>query len=195
MTDLPGRNQDPTRALFTGHQARGTTGWVNVLGSSMRPLLEAGDEILVSLGSPEEIREGDLAVFGEFGRLTAHRIVKRVPSPQGTMFLEKGDGNLWAGVIAPERLRGRVNAVRKKGKLLDFQEPRWQRWNRWAARAGYGYLRVSGFIFKGLREKRKLGEVFGPFRGYSLFMGVLLSLPLWWHREGSSEKRSRQPKG
>ena len=120
MTDLPGRNQDPTLTLLSGHRTRGTTGWVKVLGNSMRPLLEAGDEILVSLGTPEEIREGDLAVFGEFGRLMAHRIVKRVNSPQGTLFLEKGDGNLWASFMAPERLQGRVHAVSKKGKRLYF---------------------------------------------------------------------------
>jgi len=195
MTDLPDKNQDPTLTLLSGHRTRGTTGWVKVLGNSMRPLLEAGDEILVSLGTLEEIREGDLAVFGEFGRLTAHRIVKRVNSPQGTLFLEKGDGNLWASFMAPERLQGRVHAVSKKGKRLYFQEPGWQRWNHWAARAGYGYMRVSGFIFKSLREKRNVGEVLGPFRGYGLFMGVLLLLPLCLYLEGSSEKRSRQPKG
>ena len=195
MIDPPGRNQDPTLTLLAGHRTRGATGWVKVLGSSMQPLLEAGDEILVSLCNPEEIREGDLAVFGEFGRLTAHRIVKRVDSPQGTLFMEKGDGNLWASFIAPERLQGKAHAVSKKGKRLYFQETNWQRWNRWAARAGYGYMRVSGLMFKGLREKRNVGEVLGPFRGYGLFMGALLSLALWINRKESSEKRSRQPKG
>jgi len=195
MIDLPGRNQDPTLTLLAGHRTRGTTGWVKILGNSMRPLLEAGDEILVSLCTPEEIREGDLAVFGEFGRLTAHRIVKRVNSPQGTLFLEKGDGNLWASFIAPERLQGKAHAASKKGKRLYFQEPGWHRWNHWAARAGYGYMRVSGFMFKNLREKRNVGEVLGPFRGYGLFMGALLSLALWINRKESSEKRSRQSKG
>ena len=195
MTDRSERNQDRSRTPLSGARTRGTTGWVKVLGNSMRPLLKAGDEILVTLCNAEEIREGDLAVFGEFGRLTAHRIMKRVDSPQGTIFLEKGDGNLWASFVAPERLQGRVQGVSRKGKRLYFQEPGWQRWNHWATRAGYGYMRVCGFMFKGLREKRKIGEVLGPFRGYGLFMGALLSLALWINRKESSEKRSRQPEG
>jgi hypothetical protein len=189
MSDRQPAPGDPTSLLLAGHRALGTRIWVEVLGGSMGPLLENGDTVLITLCSAEEIREGDLAVFGEFGRLLAHRILKRSASPRGTLFLEKGDGTPWGRWLGPEKLRGRVQAVRGRGKYLDLEKPAWRRWNRWAARTGYGYMRISAFFLKGLRGGRSSGEVLGPFRGYGLLLKGFFLLPIFINILTSLEKK------
>lgn len=154
-------------------QQAGREVWVPVQGCSQRPLLREGDEVRVGFCPPEEIREGDLAVFISDGQLTAHRVLKVFRmATGGTLFLEKGDGNPWGRFIPPEQVKGVVRTVRSEGKVIDLGVPAWLRRNRRAARIGYGYIRFYALFSPSVRVSYEKRETFGPVWGYRFLLGL-----------------------
>jgi len=93
-------------------------------GMSMLPLIRGRDTVYIEkIKQNNKFYSGDIVVFPFHGRLLCHRIIlvkKRV-------FITKGD-NSWRGeVVKPMRkVIGKVIAVTRQGKVIDFRNPWYQ---------------------------------------------------------------------
>lgn len=112
---------------------RNGQGWFRILSSSMYPLIEINDRILVHVATPAEIRLKDVILFKSDGVLVAHRVIGIDRKNNKTNVLQKGDASADAGLIAPESIVGKVTAVEKKGRLLDITAGRGKMLNRFLA--------------------------------------------------------------
>lgn len=65
-------------------------GRIPIRGSSMEPLLHAGDEIEARRMEPGDIRFGDVVIFVRDDAWVAHRVIGRRRQGQ-VHFMEKGD--------------------------------------------------------------------------------------------------------
>ena len=178
MIDLDGNREEWVSTVLAAYQVRGRVQWFKVRGRSMRPLLQEGDEIQVRYCLPENIRRGDLAVFWEGRVLNAHRILDIRQTPSDILFLEKGDSNPHGGYIPSSRIKGLVQAVRKPGGTMGLDRPSWRRWNRMAAKAGYGFIRTYAFFHPRIKGKTDSLSSYGPLWGYRSWTGLLLFFPL-----------------
>jgi hypothetical protein len=178
MIDFDGNREESISALLAAYQVQGREQWFTVRGRSMRPLLQEGDEIQVRFCLPENLRQGDLAVFWEGAVLTAHRILNIRETSPDILFLEKGDSNPLGSYIPASRIKGLVQAVRKPGGVTRLDRPCWRWWNRMMARTGYGFIRA--FVFFHPRTKGKTDSLisYGPLWGYRSWTCLLLFFPL-----------------
>jgi len=95
-------------------------GWLSMLTGSMSPLLRAGDEVLVSKVTLDQLHSGDIVVFWRNSDLVVHRILKRWHTADGIFFSEKGDGTYTHSLVSAEKVIGRVIAVKGNGKFLNL---------------------------------------------------------------------------
>lgn len=80
------------RGLFQAYRTAGSRVAIEATGSSMRPLIDPGDMILVEFGSRDpEI--GEIALFGQGELTVAHRVVCK-PAGRDGLIRTKGDGSL-----------------------------------------------------------------------------------------------------
>jgi signal peptidase I len=98
-------------------------GWLPVLTDSMAPLIRPGDQVQVSAVAVEEIRFGDIVVFGRGDDLIVHRVLKKWRNTHHIYFLEKGDAGYAYGLINAEKVVGRVTRVKGRGKTFDLRSP------------------------------------------------------------------------
>ena len=101
--------------------------WLPVHGISMLPLLQEGDEILIS-HDLSTVRRGDILVFQKSDGLVAHRVVQIRKQPdQADIYQTKGDNCLRFDppLFEPEVL-GRVNSIRRNGREYDLTTPGWR---------------------------------------------------------------------
>ena len=98
-------------------------GWLRVLTDSMAPLIRPGDQVQVSAVVVEEIRFGDIVVFGRGDDLIVHRVLKKWRTPHHIYFLEKGDAGYDYGLINAKNVMGRVMRVKGRGKIFDLRSP------------------------------------------------------------------------
>ncbi len=96
-------------------------------GTSMRPLIEGGDEITIKLTNTEPLRVGDLIAFREGNRIVVHRLLKVGRSAKGRRFCEKGDNAPGWSWIDAERVLGRVTSIDGRRGRLVMTRPLW-RW-------------------------------------------------------------------
>jgi signal peptidase I len=90
-----------------------------VLSGSMAPLLDVGDDVLVENALPLEIRLGDVIVFKNQGKLETHRVI-RIFRAANLSFLQKGDNIRTAEITTGDRLVGKVIAVKKDSRIIQF---------------------------------------------------------------------------
>lgn len=111
-------------AIFNVPQAIGAERSFVVGSSSMNPIIETGDAVLVNDISPTAIEEGDVITFidgdratiqaGQAGsNLVTHRVIDIEQTTQGPAFKTKGDANEEAdrGYVPASALVGRVMAT------------------------------------------------------------------------------------
>ena len=103
--------------LHMWNQTRGQH-WLPITGCSMLPLLREGDSILVAHGSAGVCR-GDVVVFRQQGRLTAHRVVCISGSKDHPTLITKGDNAAQCDPpVSANGIVGRVLAVKRDGQCL-----------------------------------------------------------------------------
>jgi hypothetical protein len=109
---LEGQALEAVASLWrkTGRQLRARFG-----GSSMRPALPPGTEVLLRCG--EEGAPGDVIAFLAGGRLVVHRIVAR--APDGSWTLTCGDARVLPDVpiLDPDAILGRVAGLWRGASL------------------------------------------------------------------------------
>jgi len=105
---------------------RGETALYAISGNCMAPLLREGDSLLIRYGN-DDIRVGDVVVFGSPGDLCVHRVVS-VGSREGLeTFIVKGD--LCADVRPPisrDEILGKVIEVHGSNGHIRFESPFWR---------------------------------------------------------------------
>ena len=112
-----------------GHQPR-----MRMMTGSMRPLIQAGDELHIEL-QPKVIQLGDILIYRHRGQFIAHRLVDIRQSSEGEQFILKGDATPRFDAPLPrERIIGRVTYVEGVLGGTDYNTRRWQRLNGWVAR-------------------------------------------------------------
>jgi hypothetical protein len=110
-----------------------------VVSDSMRPLLRAGDWVLVEAVTPTALKLGDVIVVQRGVELITHRVV--ACDDQG--WRTHGDNTrVIDQVVQPEEIVGRVSAIERGADRLDLQTHHWQTANRWIGKIDRAKLRV-----------------------------------------------------
>ena len=89
--------------------------WLSILSGSMIPLLQIGDEVLVHVVNPAEIRVGDMIVYKSNDKLIVHRVIRNYNS---SSFLQKGDNTTTAEIVSSKDVIGTVIAIRKGTRIF-----------------------------------------------------------------------------
>jgi hypothetical protein len=162
---LEGQALEAVTSLWrkTGRQLRARFG-----GSSMRPALPPGTEVLLRCG--EAGAPGDVIAFLADGRLVVHRIVAR--AADGSWTLTRGDARVLPDVpiLDPDAVLGRVAGVWRSASLEEVPAGR-------DSPAGRFVLRVCGVV---LRASPGAGSA--ALRGLHMANRLARTLPLWLGR-------------
>lgn len=117
----------PVAALLRQQLRLGRCVRLPVASASMRPLMEAGDNIVVAHASTPGLRLGDIVVYEREGLCYAHRLLRRGPG----FLIAKGDATLHPDApFTEEQLIGKVVAVEGKGRELAMDSLPWRLANR-----------------------------------------------------------------
>ncbi len=95
-----------------------------IMSDSMKPLINSGDVVTITRAEPARLRIGDVAAFHHSDTVIVHRIIGRRGSPP--TFRHMGDaGNISTNAAAAQVI-GRVSAVKKPGRHIDLDSPRYR---------------------------------------------------------------------
>jgi peptidase S24-like protein len=120
--------QDPRAiartGLFQRYRTDRVAAWIEVTGTSMEPLIQPGNRLLVTFGERPE-RTGQVILCSIDGAFVAHRLVSHRLIPAGSgvpsvRLIAKGDAEAYPDrSIAAEDVYGVVHAVRRAdGRLV-----------------------------------------------------------------------------
>ena len=101
---------DALRTLLASGRPREVT----IKGTSMEPLLKAGDRAQLTAVSPSQLGLGDLMAFVQGGNLIIHRFLGEVEQAGVPHLRQKGDNLRGCGLVPAEALLGRVVSVGMK---------------------------------------------------------------------------------
>ena len=101
--------------LKKGHCVR-----IPTLGRSMFPLISS--IIHIEPATAEEIRIGDIVVYGSEENMVAHRLAKKITKEGKEILVVKGDAWLGSSEVLPENVMGRVIKVEKWGIQLNLNK-------------------------------------------------------------------------
>ncbi|NTU66184.1 MAG: hypothetical protein HGB05_22945 [Chloroflexi bacterium] len=126
---------------------------LTVTSDSMRPLLQAGDVVVVQPVDPHILQPGEVMVVQRGGEWITHRLV----AVDGRGWHMHGDNTRYADEPASAaEIVGRVIAIERGGQTIDLQQPRWRAIDRRINRVQRLQLRVLGAARKigGARSSR-----------------------------------------
>lgn len=108
---------------------------LKTIGLSMRPFIYGGEWVVARRAGEVEICIGDVVIYQSGSTFIAHRVIRRREEAERVYFTVKGDAHLAAeGEISAEQVVARVVALKKASRIIDLDQPRWRRANRWIAR-------------------------------------------------------------
>ncbi len=95
-----------------------------IVGGSMFPLLQEGDQVLVAHGAANA-RRGDIILFRQAETTIAHRLLHIRKSADAILFIAKGDNVPHADPpVSASAVIGRVVAIRRANRLMSLETPR-----------------------------------------------------------------------
>jgi signal peptidase I len=98
---------------------------VEVRGTSMTPLLAAGDRVSLKLLEPGKLQTGDLMAFRQGPNLVIHRFITKKYVNGAWWFCQKGDhASAWSWV-PEDRVLGQAVMIRSSGRSLDLTRWPW----------------------------------------------------------------------
>jgi len=151
--------------------AQGALVRLRVSGSSMAPLIEPGDVVLVRHARLADLRRGDLLLIEQEGAFLVHRLVAADAHGVRT----KGDNASHAdSPIAPQDVLGHVVAVEKDGRRIDLGVGRWLLVNRLLGLLGWGEVQL--FTAGRVVKRRLVGAQSGRWTG----LAGLAAAPFRW---------------
>lgn len=112
---------------------------LKVITASMRPLLQAGDEVIVQSIDPHTLRPGEVLVVQRGGEWITHRLIKVDERGWHT----HGDNTRYEDEPASAaEIVGRVIAIERGTQTIDLRQPRWRAIERRINRVQRVRLRV-----------------------------------------------------
>lgn len=162
--DVPEQRKKTARldAVLDVWRAAGEQHWLVVCGSSMQPLIEDGDQVLVDHGT-SFVRRGDLVVLKRGTQLIVHRAIACAPR-----LVTKGDNLLQMDAAgAVEDLVGRVLAVQTSGRRTRIDGLAWRLLGWFIASGALAQDRLAGWArpWKRRLVGSRPGGLFGRLRG------------------------------
>jgi signal peptidase I len=122
---------------------------LTVTSGSMRPLLKAGDKVVVKGCLAQRLSRGDIIIYEAGHLLYAHRFLYKQISNQGTWLVAKGDCRRSMDLpFQSEFLLGRVIAIKKNQYRINLEKWHWQIINWVLAMLSL----AEGYIFKTIKE-------------------------------------------
>jgi hypothetical protein len=116
---------------------------LRVNGSSMAPLLQAGDIVQVEPTQPERLALGDLVVIRRERDFVTHRLV----SKSSQNWLTKGDNCAYLDpAFETSAVVGRVIAIESRDDRLDLRSQKWHNANHWLGNLARLEARWLNFI-------------------------------------------------
>lgn len=106
---LGGNNQEPL--------------YMETSGFSMRPFIKGKERIIVRKADLKNFRIGDVVVFKKNGALICHRLVKKAKFKGRYIIFCRGDNSSSAEMVMEDAVEGRVTAIIKNNKVIDFNSP------------------------------------------------------------------------
>jgi hypothetical protein len=129
--DMPGTKDTPLphsilEATLDLWSQAGQRHFFPIVGNSMFPLLQEGDQVLVVHGSADA-RRGDIIVFRQGETTIAHRMLYSRKSVAGLVFIAKGDNVPQADPpVSVSAIVGRVVALRRGNRFTSLDTPVWR---------------------------------------------------------------------
>ena len=100
--------------------ARGASLRFRARGNSMRPFIQDGDMLSIEPIEASRVQIGDVILFGQGGRVLAHRAIKRHIENEG-MLIVKGDSHLRPDrPVHPDQVLGKVTSIEREGELISL---------------------------------------------------------------------------
>ena len=154
--------------------------WWSINGRSMLPLFNRRAQVLVTTIQPERVRIGDVIVFKRNDTLVTHRVIKKKNSPDGLVFVEKGDGTHEHSTVNGRDVIGTVLMVRRNGRLYFLQSPLSRHINLVLAL----FLRVTSLgvtwlHYSNARLLNRAGRIASPLMMVASNIMIRLCFPFW----------------
>ncbi len=121
--------------------------WLKVISSSMEPMFRIGDMIFVETVKDGKIFIGDIIVFKRKmseGEFVTHRVIGKRRINGELCFLEKGDRIDIANWIHEDAILGKVNTVKRNGKIIVRLNN-----DKWFVLISklFAFYQLSGYVF------------------------------------------------
>lgn len=89
-------------------------------GTSMFPFIQEGDLCRFCLCNPIELKKGDVALFyTDKGQLIVHRFYERKMVDDATLYIFKGDTNLYSDQpVSQEQIIGKLLYIQKRESIM-----------------------------------------------------------------------------
>ena len=102
------------------------------VGTSMYPLIKAGNMCTFIPFQPNEARKGDIILFlTNEGRLVGHRILYISKDDGDIRYICKGDANLTADMpVTADNIIGKLVSIKKSNRRISVQSPFIKLWGR-----------------------------------------------------------------
>ncbi len=120
-----------------------------ISGTSMLPLLQEGDMVVIEAAGPGELRRGDVILFREEGRLIVHRLVGVKTAGGQKVFCQKGDNLSGWSWISGDAIIGRAAAAACSGAPLNWSAFPWTWINAALGCWGGFYVASVSFLSEG----------------------------------------------
>ena len=99
---------------------------VPILGKSMKPLIQPGNQVLIKHGYTNAGR-GDVIVFLQKEGLVAHRLLHIYKAGSKTMFITKGDNNSYFDPpLDAHQVVGRVLKIKRARRWISIDTRAWR---------------------------------------------------------------------
>lgn len=113
--------QNDVDGLWASALAQGNSMSLRVASDSMRPLMAAGDRIVVEpLPSGRRPHVGEIVLLRTHDGWLVHRIVGTSGKGAGILFLQKGDAGHHAQEVPPSAIMGRVTAIETRDGTIQL---------------------------------------------------------------------------
>lgn len=97
--------------------------YMETSGFSMRPFIKGKERIIVKKSGLKCFRIGDAVVFKKNGKLICHRLIKKVKLEGRYIIFCRGDNSYSAEMVTEDAVEGRVAAIIKDNKVINFDSP------------------------------------------------------------------------
>lgn len=152
-TNPPTLPADVLAAVLDRWNQAGEQHLIPIVGRSMWPLIQPGDQVLVKHGYAN-VRRGDVIVFLQQEKLVAHRLLCIHKDCPTTTFVTKGDNTSYLdSPVRADQIVGRVLKIKRGSRWTSINTSTW-RIGGWLI--AVGMLGWTTFYGWGRRIKHKL---------------------------------------